>query len=357
MKKVFTYSDCLKEAKECKSRSEFAKKNRSAYITALNNNWLNDFVWLKRPVAHNKQFWDYEKCYDEAKKFKSKTEFSRSLPVAYNAARRNGWLSDYEWFAVKAVKWTKEACCEEAKKYNSVGEFRKNCPSAYEVSKKNGFLTDFSWLTAKPVYDLKEHVVYMYKDEENNAVYVGLTRDIRQADARRKMSMKKGKLDAPTRYFASIGKDLPKPIIAKVGMTSEEAAVLEGELLDNYAENGWKIINTIYKNNDASVKAKCNDFLDAIVYMMYNPDEEKSDTKHGFYMKFHNFNEWGDENPLYYGVDVYNDDNELVCSEKIGGYCGFDLKLFIPDSNGVLKLMAEDLATKCGVIEREPLPF
>ena len=42
--------------------------------------------------------WNRDRCYEEAKKYKTKLEFQKKSPSCYDAARRNGWLKDYTWF-------------------------------------------------------------------------------------------------------------------------------------------------------------------------------------------------------------------------------------------------------------------
>jgi hypothetical protein len=65
--------------------------------------------------------------------------------VAYNIARKNGWLDSYTWFSISKTtkKWTYETCYNEAKKYTTRNEFKKGCESAYTVARKNGWLDIF----------------------------------------------------------------------------------------------------------------------------------------------------------------------------------------------------------------------
>jgi len=54
---------------------------------------------IKKVVKESAQgFWNYDNCYNEAKKYKSRAEFSRGNMGAYHAAVRNGWMKDYTWF-------------------------------------------------------------------------------------------------------------------------------------------------------------------------------------------------------------------------------------------------------------------
>lgn len=45
-----------------------------------------------------KQIWTKDLCYDEAKKYSSKTQFRTHRPSCYDVAKKNDWLKDYTWF-------------------------------------------------------------------------------------------------------------------------------------------------------------------------------------------------------------------------------------------------------------------
>ena len=89
--------------------------------------------------------WNKETCYEEAKKYSTRTEFQKGCGRAYAVARQNKWLDDYIWFVEgneKKTKWNKETCYEEAKKYSTRSEFYKGCSSAYNVACKNGWMDE-----------------------------------------------------------------------------------------------------------------------------------------------------------------------------------------------------------------------
>lgn len=46
----------------------------------------------------SRKIYDYSKCYDEAKKFKSRLELAKGNVGVYQAALNHGWLDDYSWF-------------------------------------------------------------------------------------------------------------------------------------------------------------------------------------------------------------------------------------------------------------------
>ena len=139
---------CYEEAKKYSTRSEFKKGCSSAYKVARKNKWLNDYDWFVE-VCKPKGYWSYETCYEEAKKYSTRSEFKKGCSRAYKVACKNKWLDNYDWFvngnkraAEKKTKWNKETCHEEAKKYSTRSEFKKGCGSAYEVARKNGWMDE-----------------------------------------------------------------------------------------------------------------------------------------------------------------------------------------------------------------------
>ncbi len=72
-------------------------KSSSAYATACYRKWIKDFVWLKRERVEPNH-WTYECCYDEAKKYKTLTDFFDNSKTAYCVSLKRGWIKDYVWF-------------------------------------------------------------------------------------------------------------------------------------------------------------------------------------------------------------------------------------------------------------------
>ena len=137
---------CYNEAKKCTSRGQFKKVCPYGYNSARRNGWLNDYVWLTPSrVKVPNGYWTYERCYEEAQKYKTQKEFGEQSNGAYQCASRNGWMKDYDWFEMP-FRWTKELCTKEAKKYLTKTDFINNNRSAYVASVKYGWLKDFTWL-------------------------------------------------------------------------------------------------------------------------------------------------------------------------------------------------------------------
>lgn len=141
----WTRKECYDEARKYNSRTEFSDNCQSAYAKALRKGWIDDYTWFS--TLGNKK-WTYETCYNEALKYNTRWDFGKGNHPAYQVASQNRWLDDYNWFVkpitkVSPRKWTYEACKEAARKCSSRSEFVKLYKGAYEVSRKNGWLNEF----------------------------------------------------------------------------------------------------------------------------------------------------------------------------------------------------------------------
>ena len=146
----WTYETCFQEAKKYNSKTEFEKGCSSAYQVARKNGWLDIYIWFEEKQKPS-GYWNYETCFQEAKKYNSRGEFEKGCQRAYYVARQNGWLDTYTWFSVSktAKKWNEQTCYQEAQKYNSRKEFQKGCSGAYEVARINSWLETYTWFETK----------------------------------------------------------------------------------------------------------------------------------------------------------------------------------------------------------------
>ena len=103
--------------------------------------WLEDYIWFDEKQKH--KFWNKETCFEEAMKYKSRSEFGKKAVRAYGLALANGWLDDYTWFKPLTGYWTYEACKTEAAKYEKRSHFKAACPGAYSKSRIKGWLDEF----------------------------------------------------------------------------------------------------------------------------------------------------------------------------------------------------------------------
>ena len=138
------------EAKKYQTRKEFSDCCGSAYKAARVNGWLDEMEWFVRPIVYNKK-WTKEKVFEESKKYRAKGEFAKNCGSAYGVALENDWLAEMTWFEEIRKSngfWTKEKVFLEAKKYATKTQFSKSCGSAYEVARKNGWLDEMDWFTS-----------------------------------------------------------------------------------------------------------------------------------------------------------------------------------------------------------------
>lgn len=126
-KKWVDYETCEKESRKYTSRADFWRFSRSAYRQALKNNWLDKFVWLI-PQCKKKGFWTYQKCKEEALKYKTFHDFEKKSISACHKSRKMGWIKDFTWLKRKKtkrkiIKWNFLNCFSEALKYHKKNRF------------------------------------------------------------------------------------------------------------------------------------------------------------------------------------------------------------------------------------------
>ncbi len=88
-------NNCKNEALKYSTRFEFCKKSKSAYTSALNNNWLDDICNHMGEKLIKRDFWSYEECKKESLKYKTRGEFSIKSSYAYKISRKNKWLEEF----------------------------------------------------------------------------------------------------------------------------------------------------------------------------------------------------------------------------------------------------------------------
>lgn len=142
---------CESVARSCSDTKEFWNRHRSVAQKALREGWYEEYTWLPRFRVH-RNYWTEEACREEAKKYGSVREFREKSPTAYVTANREGWAMAYTWLerevAPKGI-WTEDRCLEEAKKYKTKTEFLKGSPSAYYTACRKGWLKAYTFLERK----------------------------------------------------------------------------------------------------------------------------------------------------------------------------------------------------------------
>ena len=104
----WSYDACNEVALECHSLSEFKRVNGAAYEAARINGWLKNYTWFantselisnKLKIVRDKdRIWTRDKCYELALTCKTPSEFQSKSHRAYVASKEYGWFDDYTWF-------------------------------------------------------------------------------------------------------------------------------------------------------------------------------------------------------------------------------------------------------------------
>jgi hypothetical protein len=144
---IWTKDKCLEEAQKYKTRNNFKKGSPRAYDACRKKLWLDDVCSHMKPKP---TIWTKERCTEEALKYESRSSFKANSSGAYSKARANGWLNDIckHMLPTTVVKsnsrryWTKERCTEEALKYSSRNKFCLGSKGAYSAACSNGWLDE-----------------------------------------------------------------------------------------------------------------------------------------------------------------------------------------------------------------------
>ena len=246
--KKWTRDTCYNEAKKYKARTEFQKGCYGAYQVALKNGWLDDYKWLKPTNSKPWGYWNKETCENESRKYKTRAEFKSGSYQSYALALKNGWIDDYNWLSPSATgkKWDKETCYSAATECFSKREFEQKYTQAYRVARSNGWIDDYTWFEKRRISDKPIYTVYYYKDKDTNSVYVGLTNNLQ----RRHKEHCNGflvhgelKYDIVYKYFHSLGKEPPEPFILKKDLYANDAQQYEKAYVEAFKNEGVNVLN------------------------------------------------------------------------------------------------------------------
>lgn len=245
--------NCKKAALECETITEFKHKYRQAWDMCRKNNWEEEFYAHMEQKQVKRGYWQSEeKCLEVAMLCSTKTEFQKKYPQAYRVANKNGWYKSYDWFLdteelkrlhYPNLKWTYESCYEEAKKYKTRSEFQRENLGAYTASWRKGWIKDYFWLVDGRVAKLDEEIdnVYAYEFPDFNSVYVGRTIDIDRRDTEHNRDGNVS--DAVYLFSIDNNVDIPQMKVLESGISIKDGQIYEGLWVDIYKENGWNIIN------------------------------------------------------------------------------------------------------------------
>ena len=215
------------ESYKYKTLKEFREGNYRAYNSAKDKGWLDEMPWLKRTERKPSGYWKIrENVFEESQKYKSTTDFCKANHLAYQSALDNDWLDQMTWLKkshrMKMGYWqNKENVFNEAKKYKYKSDFRRKASSAYVTALEKGWFVEMTWFQPKGYERASRgpvHIIYVYIDKDKKCAYVGATNNIDRRDYEHRTQTN----DTVFKYFAKEGKEVPKYKILREGLTVVE---------------------------------------------------------------------------------------------------------------------------------------
>ena len=195
-------------------------------------------------LVHENNYWTVPRIYEIARKSKSRTDFSKE-----SACRAAGRLGIYDklvedmaaegiWDLSHYTHWTKKTCLKKIREYNTKSELIEDSWSAYHYARKHGFL-DEACEHMERLGNAVSRKIYVFEFTDHSA-YVGLSYDpnirhkrhLHEEDSAVFIHIKKTKCN----YKFKILTDF---------LDKTEAALQEEIIKQQYADNGWHILNRI----------------------------------------------------------------------------------------------------------------
>jgi hypothetical protein len=240
----WTKERCSEEAMKYKTRTEF-KRSSSAYMSAQKNGWIDDICGHMTSVKKIDGYWTKERCKEEAMKYTSIEDFKRESGTAYSKTHRNGW--DKEICAHLKSKifhagyWTKERCQEEALKYKTRSDFKRDSPSAYNRSRDQGW-TDHLCAHMKVIGNRSKRLIYLATFPDDS-VYIGLTMNFHKRVTDHLSPYSKSK--SSVRKYSELTNT--SPVFSKLSgyIDVDESRALEKYYVEHYKSIGLNVLNIV----------------------------------------------------------------------------------------------------------------
>lgn len=148
--RYWTFDRCLKVAKECKDREEMRRLHNGAIQTAVKFKWL-DKIFENHPnkgFRHKPHgYWTLELIKSLAKPYRSRGDFQKAEPIAYNRAHQRGWLDEIfkdhkkrGYISAEKNHWNLSNCKLAAEQAKTRSVFYKKYPGAAKKAAESGWI-------------------------------------------------------------------------------------------------------------------------------------------------------------------------------------------------------------------------
>lgn len=218
----------------------YCAENLERNFNSVTKRYARIFIKKETKIIKiNKEVWSYDKCKEEALKYKTKNSFIRVNNPIYKYIIENNWNELLSHIPITEPKpsgyWTYERCKEEALKYKTTKEFGKKCISAFNVVVKNRWMDELcSHMESEG--NLFKRMVYVYIFSDNHC-YVGLTYN--------KINRKnRHTREGPVYDYITKTGLKPEYIELSDYIDTKEAINLEKEFIIKYENNGYILLNT-----------------------------------------------------------------------------------------------------------------
>ena len=238
MQEKYAKDFCKTIASTCKTRKEFQLKHPSAYRKALHEHWLDEFG-----LPYIKQIkWTYDEFVKVAKQCRSVSDLHNNYPGAYRHAQKCGWLDTYQFPIPKRVcRRTDEEIIAVAKQYTSYSEFYQKERNFYGLAHRRKLLPQFTWLIRKESANgvVYRDNVYVYEFKHYKVAYIGRTID----PIRRHNEHSLYEKGCVWKFAHTHNCSIPEPIYVYKNVNIKTGPRLEGEVMQQYRDNGWTLLN------------------------------------------------------------------------------------------------------------------
>lgn len=93
--RIWTYEKCKEEALKYKTFKEFRDINPNCYSAIYKNNWQSELLSHLKHVKRLNGFWNEDECYRASKECNSRTDFYKKYRGAYYSSIKNKWIEKF----------------------------------------------------------------------------------------------------------------------------------------------------------------------------------------------------------------------------------------------------------------------
>jgi very-short-patch-repair endonuclease len=144
---VWTKDAVLDDARRFSSLTEWSRSGTAALQVAYRNGWVAEATAHMIATQKPKGYWSKDRVLEDAKRFGSKMQWFASSPSAYATAQAKGWLGDATEHMTRPSPaprypkgyWTKERVLDDARKYKTPKDWRASSRLAYRHAAEKGW--------------------------------------------------------------------------------------------------------------------------------------------------------------------------------------------------------------------------